>query len=113
MKFSELGPYFKEYREMTGLTPNAVSKMVHVDNETITKLENCDSNMKLFRMLDDLMKVYHMEIIPISQSDKKAELTVNLDNLSPAHRRIFAKMIEDEQARLDALDALNDKDQNT
>ncbi len=109
MKFTELGPYLKAYREALGISPNAVANTVHVNHETITMLEKCESNMKFLGMLDDIMKFYHIEMIPIGDTEHKPSLHVDLSDISPAHRKVVKKIIEDENARKLALNTLEKK----
>lgn len=109
MKFTELGPYFKAYREALGISANAVATNVHVNHETITMLENGETNMKFLGMLDDMMKFYHMEVIPIGDHEHQPSLRVDLSQISPAHRKVVKKIIEDENARQLALNTLEKK----
>ena len=109
MKFTELGPYFKAYREALGISAKAVATKVHVNHETITMLENGESNMKCLGMLDDMMKFYHMEVIPIGDPEHHPSVRVDLSQISPAHRKVVKQIIEDENARKLALNTLEKK----
>ncbi len=72
-------------------------------------LENGETNMKFLGMLDDMMKFYHMEVIPIGDHEHQPSLHVDLSQISPAHRKVVKKIIEDENARQLALNTLEKK----
>ena len=55
------------------------------------------------------MKFYHMEVIPIGDHEHQPSLRVDLSQISPAHRKVVKKIIEDENARKLALNTLEKK----
>lgn len=94
--FRNIGPVMRQARKQNKLTIKQVARMTGTNADTISDLENQQTNMKMLGLLDDLVKLYHIDYIP-EQPDEDFVSVMGHKKLSPAARKKISKIISEDQ----------------
>lgn len=94
--FKEIGPIMQKARKQNKMTIKQVSEKTGINTDTISDLENGKTNMKIFGLLDDLVKIYHIQFIPEKIEEKFiSEIAEDKELSEKAKKKIHKIVVED------------------
>lgn len=97
--FKEIGPIMRKARKQNKMTIKQVSELTGINADTISDLEHGKTNMKVFTLLDELVKIYHIRFIPEESDEKFISKVAGRKKLSSAARQKITQIILEDRKK--------------
>lgn len=94
--FRTIGPFMRKKRKESGYTIKQIAAKTGMNADTISDLENQKTNMKILGLLDQMVKLYHIDEIPSDDEEYDLFSKAVLSRLSPGVREKIVKIIEED-----------------